>query len=158
MMLLLALAVFGVTGRRVQSGIRGRARNLVQGIGNGPDQIFHTVTRNSGKGVKFTVAPLAALAKSSETRAIGGGVQLRGGDDHRFLDEGRAKGFELAVDNFERVDWSSSLESLVSIRWTSRRVRSTWRRKRMPRPAPKWAPSMRPGRSATTNVRPISVP
>src|SRR6266436_367348 len=105
MMLLLALAVFGVTGRRVQSGIRGRARNLVQGIGNGPDQIFHTVTRNSGNGVKFKVAPLAEIAKSSETRAIGGGVQLRGSDDHRFLDEGRAKGFELAVDNFERVDW-----------------------------------------------------
>src|ERR1700686_5900070 len=104
-MLLLALAVFGLNERRVQSGIRGRARNLVQGIGDRPNQIFHTVTRNSGNGVKFKVAQLAEIAKSFETRTIRGGVQLGGNDDHRFLDEGRAKGFELAVDNFERVDW-----------------------------------------------------
>ena len=37
-----------------------------------------------------------------------------------------------------------------STRWASRRVRSTWRRKRVPRPLPECAPSIRPGMSATT--------
>ena len=45
----------------------------------------------------------------------------------------------------------------TSIRCTSRRVRSMWRRNWMPRPCPKWAPSMRPGMSATTNDRSRSI-
>jgi len=105
MMILLVLAIFGGAGRRVQSGIGSRARNLVQGIGDGTDQIFHTVTGNSGNGVEFKIALLAKIAKSFEPRAIGRGVQLGGDGDHRFFGEGRAKGFEFAVDDFERVDW-----------------------------------------------------
>ena len=43
--------------------------------------------------------------------------------------------------------------SVGSTRWSSRRQRSTWRRKRWPSPAPSWAPSIRPGMSATTKER-----
>ena len=39
-----------------------------------------------------------------------------------------------------------------STRWHSARQRSTCFRKRMPRPAPSWAPRIRPGMSATTSV------
>ena len=66
-MILLALAIFGGTGR-VQRGIGSRARNLLQGIGDGTDQIFHAVTGNSGNGMKFKVALLARIAKNFEPR------------------------------------------------------------------------------------------
>src|SRR6267378_5869512 len=68
MLFLLALAIFDRTGRRVQSGIGSRARNLVQGIGDGTNQIFHTVTGNSRNGVEFKIALLAKIAKSFEPR------------------------------------------------------------------------------------------
>src|SRR5713226_904893 len=79
-------------------------RNLVQAIGDRSNQFFHALTRGSRNGVEFQVALLAEIAKHFEPRAIGRGVQLSGNDNHRFFDEGRAKGFELAVDDFERMD------------------------------------------------------
>src|SRR5260370_21900994 len=101
MISMLVLAIFGGAGRRVQSGIESRARNLVQGIGDGPNQIFYTVTRDSGNGVEFQAALPAEIAKSFQPRAIGCGVQLSRNDDQRFMDKGRAKCFKLAVDDFE---------------------------------------------------------
>ena len=53
---------------------------------------------------------------------------------------------------------SRSEASLVSIKCAMRRVRSMCFRNRMPRPAPVCAPSIKPGKSATTNVRPRSFP
>ena len=44
---------------------------------------------------------------------------------------------------------SVALASETSTRWTMTLVRSMWLRNWMPRPAPRCAPSMRPGRSAT---------
>ena len=91
--------------RRVDRGVVCRAGNLVQGIRDAANQIFHTVSRNSRNRVEFKFALLAEIAKSVESRMIRGGVQLGGNDDHRFFDERRAEGFEFAVDDFERVDW-----------------------------------------------------
>jgi len=81
-----------------------RAGNLVQGVSDGPNEIFHAVTRGGGDGVECQVALLAKTPKNFETRAIGSGVQLGGNHDHRFFDERHAEGFEFAVDDFERMD------------------------------------------------------
>ncbi len=99
------MLVLTLSSRRIKRGIVNRARNLLQSIGDGTDQLFHAVTRDSRNGVEFQVALLAKIAQSFEARAIGRGVQLGGNNDHRFFDEGGAKGFKLAADNFERMDW-----------------------------------------------------
>src|SRR5256712_9093874 len=93
-----------VRSRGVDRGIGNRARDLVQSIGDGANQIFHAVTHDSGNGVEWKIAALAEIAKSFETRAIRRGVQFGGDDDHRFFDEGSTEGFELAIDDFERMD------------------------------------------------------
>src|SRR5437667_4571242 len=80
------------------------ARNLLECISNGANEFLHTVSGNSGNGVKFEFPPSAEISKSVETRAIRRGVQLRGNNDHRFFDQGRAEGFQLAVDDLERMD------------------------------------------------------
>ena len=63
----------------------------------------------------------------------------------------RAIGLELAR------GWSCRRRrrppAVPSTRWISTPQRSTWPRKRSPRPAPSWAPSIRPGMSASTNSR-----
>src|SRR5438309_3439708 len=80
------------------------AWNLIQRIGNGANEFLHTVSGNSRNGVKFEFPQPAESSKSVETCAIRGGVQLRGCNDHRFFDQGRAKGFQFAVDDLEGMD------------------------------------------------------
>src|SRR5437016_1094198 len=80
------------------------AWNLIQRIGNGANEFLHTVSGNSRNGVKFEFPQPAEISKSVETCAIRGGVQLRGCNDHRFFDQGRTEGFQLAVDDLERMD------------------------------------------------------
>jgi hypothetical protein len=80
------------------------ARNFVESIGDGADQIFHAVTGNGGNRVEFEVALLAESLKLFKACAVSGGVQLSGNDDHRFFDEGWTKGFQFSVDHLKRVD------------------------------------------------------
>ena len=96
--------------------------------------------------MKFQAALGAKFAKGFEASSIRRGVE--------FAWRRRSCGFSVsdslkACSSPEMIsnEWigSASDASLVSIRCTSRRVRSTWRRKRMPRPAPSCAPSIRPG-------------
>ena len=54
--------------------------------------------------MEFEFALLAEIAKSFEARAVGGGVELGGDDDHGFFGEGRAEGYELAIDDLEGMD------------------------------------------------------
>jgi hypothetical protein len=104
MIILPSIPALGWSGWRVQSGIRSRTRNLVQGIGDGPNQIFHTVASDGRNRMELELPALAEIAKSVEPHCVGGGVQFGGNEDHRFFDERRAKCFKLAVDDFERMD------------------------------------------------------
>ena len=81
-----------------------RARDLVQSIGDGTDEILHAVASNGGNGVEFENAPLAIIAQRFEPSAVRGGVELGGDDNHRFFRQGFAEGRKLAVDDFEGVD------------------------------------------------------
>ena len=54
--------------------------------------------------MEFKVSVLAKVLKRFEPRAVGCGIQLSGNDDHRFFDEGRAKGFQLSIDDLKRVN------------------------------------------------------
>src|SRR5438552_5846925 len=80
------------------------ARNLLERISNGADEFLYAVARNRRNGMKFEFPPPAEISKSVETRAIRGSVQLRGYNDHRFFDQGRAEGFQFAIDDLERTD------------------------------------------------------
>ncbi len=95
------MLVFSVSSQRVDRRVGSRAGNLVQSVSDGANQIPHTITRGGGNGVEPEAALMAEITESFEARAIGGGVQLGGNDDHRFFDEARAEGLELPVDNFE---------------------------------------------------------
>jgi len=68
--------IFRRSQRQVERGVVGRARNLVQGIGHGTDEILHPVTRNGRDGLKFEAALLAELAQGYEARAIRSGVEF----------------------------------------------------------------------------------
>ena len=54
--------------------------------------------------MKFKISLLAKVLKRFESRAVGRGIQFSGDDDHGFFDEGRAEGFQLAVDDLKGVD------------------------------------------------------
>ena len=79
-------------------------------------------------------------------------VGLRQRDDLGLLVEAVAIGLELARARACRP--CRHARSSPSTRCSSTRQRSTWPRKRSPRPAPSCAPSIRPGMSASTNSRP----
>ena len=76
-------------------------------------------------------------------------IDLVGGDDPR---KDRRRGSYAASSAFHRRQGGDRVlgPSDTSTTWTRRRVRSMWRRKRMPSPAPWAAPSISPGMSATT--------
>src|SRR5882762_2854524 len=79
-------------------------RNLVQSIGNGADEILHTVACGGRDGVEFEAALLREIAQCLEARAIGRGVQLGGHHNHGLFGEGFAEGSKLAVDDFKGMD------------------------------------------------------
>ena len=81
-----------------------RAWNLVQSVGDRADEVFHPVTSDSRNWMELKVVVLAEITKGFKPRAIGGGVQLGGDDDHRFFCERRAKGMEFAIDDFEGMN------------------------------------------------------
>jgi len=80
------------------------ARNFIEGVGDGTDQIFHAVTDNRRYSVEFKVALLAKIPKLIEMRRIGRSVQLGGNDNHRLFDKRSAKSFQLSIDDLKRVD------------------------------------------------------
>ena len=76
-------------------------------------------------------------------------VDLVEADDLGLVGQPVAIGLELARGSSCRRPTTSSC--VPSTRWSSTPQRSTWPRKRSPRPAPSCAPSIRPGMSASTN-------
>lgn len=81
-----------------------QTRNFVQRVGDGADQILHTVTGNGGNRVEFKISPLAKIPQRFKPRPIDGGIQLGGDDNRRLLGEGGVEGFQLSIDDFKRVD------------------------------------------------------
>ncbi len=82
----------------------GRARNLVQSIGHGTDEILHAIACGGGDGVEFKAALFAEITQRFEARAVGGGIQFGGNQDHGLFGERFAEGGKLAVDHFEGMD------------------------------------------------------
>ncbi len=66
----------------------GRLQAL-ESVGHAADQFGDAFAAGRGNGVKFQAALRAEIAKFFEARAIGGGVELGGHDDHRLFRQRR---------------------------------------------------------------------
>src|SRR5579859_8137590 len=79
----------------------GGFRNLVEGIGDGADEIFDTRSDGGGDGVKREIVFLAEGAEFFDASKVRGGVEFGRDDNHGLFGEGFAEGAELAIDDFE---------------------------------------------------------
>ena len=144
-------------GQFVRVGQRFGRLQPIEGVRHRPHQRRHSFAAGCGDGVEFQAALRAIVAQVVEACAVGGGVELGAYDDHRA--EQASAGLNAASSPLmisKSRTGSRSDASLVSTRCAISRVRSICRRNRVPKPAPSWAPSISPGRSATTNERPVA--
>src|SRR5262249_8528681 len=91
---------FGGRFVRVRMG-RSGLRNLVEGIGNGADEVFDAGAGGGRNGVEWEVVFFREGAKFVDACEVGSGVELGSDDDHGFRGQGSAEGPELARNDFE---------------------------------------------------------
>src|SRR5438445_12887143 len=89
---------------RLQSCIGSRAGNLVQGVRDGTDKLFHAFTGNGGNGMKFEAAPLTEIAQRFQPGAVRRSIELGGNHNHGFSGKRFTEGRKLAMDDFEGMD------------------------------------------------------
>ena len=136
-------------------GTRG-FRYAVERIGDGSHQFNDALASGRRDRVKFEPALGGKCAQFIEMRAVRGGVKFRRHHHHRLFRERGTERGKLVLDNFKivhRIAVSCS-------RWYRQDARSAASAPRasgseFPSPTPSCAPSIKPGKSATTNVRPF---
>ena len=88
-------------------------------------------------------------------RAVGGGVEFRGHHDHRLFRQRGAERREFVLDNFE-IAHGIAIVRIARVHEMRDQPRALdVLQEAMPSPTPSCAPSIKPGKSATTNVRPL---
>src|SRR5271169_1936842 len=99
--------------RQVQRSVVRRARNFVQSVSDGANEIFDAIAGNGGDGMEFEAALFAEIPEYFEPRVVCGGVKLGSNYHQRLFCQGCAEGGKLAVDDFEGVD------GVIGVRITS---------------------------------------
>jgi hypothetical protein len=77
---------------------------LVEGVGDGKDQVADAFAGGGGNRVEREIALFAEVAELFEACAVGGGVEFGGYDDHWLFAEAFAESKQLAIDDFKRAD------------------------------------------------------
>ena len=75
--------------------------DAIKRIGHGANEFDDSFASSGRNGVKFQPALGAEGAQFFEMRAVGGGVELRGHDDHRLFGEHGAERRKLVLDDLE---------------------------------------------------------
>ena len=130
---------------------------FVERIGHRANKFDNAFAGSRRNRVKFQAALGSERAQFFKMVAVGSSVQLGGHDESSAFPpaSGLNEASSCMMISKSRTG-SRSFASLVSTRCAIRRVRSKCFRKRVPRPTPSCAPSIRPGRSATTKERPCA--